>query len=161
MSMTYASFEVRARVEALHAVYAHALDDDRLEQWPELFLENGRYRVTTAENHERGFPLSLLCADSRAMMRDRVNSLRHANIYEGQRYRHQIGATLIDRIEAGIAYVRSTFMVLRVMQTGETLCFASGRYLDQISVEGADTRFQERLVICDSRRFDTLLAIPL
>jgi anthranilate 1,2-dioxygenase small subunit len=49
--------------------------------------------------------------------------------------------------------------VIRIMHDGSTLLFASGRYLDRIVVP--DMLYEERVVICDSRRFDTLLAIPL
>jgi anthranilate 1,2-dioxygenase small subunit len=45
------------------------------------------------------------------------------------------------------------------MENGETTLFASGRYVDRISLP--EMRYDERVVICDSRRFDTLLAIPL
>ena len=40
------------------------------------------------------------------------------------------------------------------------LLFASGRYVDRI-VLSEEPQYEERVVICDSRRFDTLLAIPL
>src|SRR6185436_1535062 len=73
--------ELQLAVENLLGRYAHARDDDRLEEWPGFFVENGCYRVTTAENHARGLPVSLIYADSRAMLRDRVSALRHANIY--------------------------------------------------------------------------------
>jgi anthranilate 1,2-dioxygenase small subunit len=86
---------LQLEVERLHARYAHALDDDRLEEWPQFFTDNGRYRVTTAENEERGLPLSVLYADGRAMMRDRIQSLRHANIYEPQHYRHLVSSVLV------------------------------------------------------------------
>src|SRR5688500_2639427 len=147
-------------VERLHARYAHALDADRLEDWPGFFTENGRYRIATAENEERGLPLAVLYAESRAMLRDRVQSLRHANIYEPQRYRHIISAVLLEKISD--TQVRSTanFLVIRIMQDGAALLFASGRYLDRI-VLGPEPLYEERVVICDSRRFDTLLAIPL
>jgi hypothetical protein len=46
------------------------------------------------------------------------------------------------------------------MENGETLLFASGRYVDRI-VFSVEPQYEERVVICDSRRFDTLLAIPL
>ncbi len=46
------------------------------------------------------------------------------------------------------------------MENGETLLFASGRYVDRI-VFSDEPQYEERVVICDSRRFDTLLAIPL
>ena len=84
-------------VEHLHARYAHALDADQLEEWPRFFTENGRYRIATAENEERGLPLPVLYAEGRAMMRDRIQSLRHANIYEPQRYRHLVSSILVER----------------------------------------------------------------
>jgi anthranilate 1,2-dioxygenase small subunit len=57
--------------------------------------------------------------------------------------------------------VRSTanFLVIRIMQDGDTMLFASGRYVDRILI--SEMLYEERVVICDSRRFDTLLAIPL
>ena len=146
-------------VENLHARYAHALDAGRLEDWPELFTENGTYRITTAENEERGLPLPVLYAEGRPMLRDRVASLRHANIYEPQRYRHLVSAVLAERLSESMAKSVASFMVVRIMESGDTVLFASGRYVDRISV--AEMRYEERVVICDSRRFDTLLAIPL
>jgi len=148
----------REKIEALHARYAHALDDDRLEEWPEFFPENGRYRVTTAENEARGLPLPVLYAEGRAMLRDRVASLRHANIYEPQRYRHIVSSILVEP-SGNIAKSTANFLVIRVMENGEATFFASGRYLDRIALP--ELRYEERVVVCDSRRFDTLLAIPL
>ena len=152
--------QLQLAVERLHTQYVHALDTDKLEDWPDFFTENGRYRIATAENEERGLPLPVLYAESRAMLRDRVQSLRHANIYEPQRYRHIISAVLLEKISD--TQVRSTanFLVIRIMQDGAALLFASGRYLDRI-VLGPEPLYEERVVICDSRRFDTLLAIPL
>ena len=152
-------FALQIQVERLHARYAHALDADRLEEWPDFFTENGRYRIATAENEERGLPLPVLYAEGRAMLRDRVQSLRHANIYEPQRYRHMVSAVLVERESAGIVKSTANFLVVRVMQDGATMVFASGRYLDRIAVP--QMLYEERVVVCDSRRFDTLLAIPL
>jgi len=146
-------------VERLHARYAHALDADKLEEWPQFFTENGRYRIATAENEERGLPLSVLYAEGRAMMRDRIQSLRHANIYEPQRYRHMISSVLVEPADAGVVRSTANFTVIRIMQDGETMIFASGRYVDRIAIQ--EMLLEERVVICDSRRFDTLLAIPL
>ena len=155
--------ELQLTVENLLARYVHALDDDRLEEWPGFFVESGHYRITTAENHERGLPLSIIYADSCAMLRDRVSALRHANIYEAQRYRHGVSATLIERQDAHTARAVSNFQVLRIMHTGETALFASGRYLDRIRLRGdrGIAQFEEKIVVCDSPRFDTLVAIPL
>jgi anthranilate 1,2-dioxygenase small subunit len=152
--------QLQAVVERLHARYVHALDADRLEDWPQFFTENGTYRITTAENEERGLPLPVLYAEGRAMLRDRVASLRHANIYEPQRYRHLVSSILVERLDEQSASSVANFLVVRIMQDGANLLFASGRYLDRIAL-GPEPRYAERIVVCDSRRFDTLLAIPL
>ena len=146
-------------MEDLHTRYAHALDDDRLEDWPGFFTEAGRYRIATAENEARGLPLPVMSADSRGMMRDRVASLRHANIYEPQRYRHMISSTLVEKLDEKRVKSIASFLVVRIMENGETQLFASGRYLDRILLP--EMQYEERVVVCDSRRFDTLLAIPL
>jgi anthranilate 1,2-dioxygenase small subunit len=151
--------DLQFAVERLHARYAHALDSDKLEDWPNFFTENGRYRIATAENEERRLPLPVLYAESRAMLRDRVQSLRHANIYEPQRYRHLTSCTLVERVDEEHVGSLSNFLVVRIMESGDTLLFASGRYVDRIHLP--DMQYEERVVICDSRRFDTLLAIPL
>jgi len=147
-------------VENLLARYVHALDDDRLEEWPDFFIEDGRYRITTAENLGRGLPLPIIYADSRAMLRDRVSALRHANIYEAQRYRHIVSSVLVERADAGVVRATSNFQVARIMHTGESALFASGRYLDRIRL-GETQRFEEKIVVLDSRAVDTLLAIPI
>jgi len=152
--------ELQLAVERLHARYAHALDTDQLEIWPDFFTENGRYRITTAENEARGLPLPVLYAEGRPMLRDRIQSLRHANIYEPQRYRHIVSSVLVEQLDDGHARSVANFLVIRIMESGDTLLFASGRYVDRI-VLSEEPQYEERVVICDSRRFDTLLAIPL
>jgi 3-phenylpropionate/cinnamic acid dioxygenase small subunit len=151
--------ELQLAVERLHARYAHALDSDQLEAWPDFFTETGKYRITTAENEARSLPLPVLYAEGRAMLNDRIASLRHANIYEPQRYRHMVSAVLVDRESDRLVKSTANFLVVRIMDNGESLLFASGRYVDQITLP--DLKYAERVVICDSRRFDTLLAIPL
>jgi anthranilate 1,2-dioxygenase small subunit len=153
--------ELQLTVENLLARYVHALDDDRLEEWPDFFIEQGRYRITTAENYERKLPLAIIYADSRAMLRDRVSALRHANIYEAQRYRHAVSSTLVERIDAHTVGAVSNFQVVRIMHTGESLLFATGRYLDRVRMNGRGPQFEEKVVVLDSRSVDTLLAIPL
>jgi len=160
-------FKTQLEIQELNARYVQAIDDNRLEAWPDFFIDQGRYLVTTAENVERGLPLGMIYATSRAMLRDRVRSLRDANVYEAQRYRHVIGAPLVEGGSDGarprIVQARTNFIVARVMQSGETMLFATGCYVDRIVVDDADgiARFAEKTVILDSRQVDTLLAIPL
>ena len=155
--------ELQFAILDLNARYAKAIDDDRLEDWPGFFAESARYVVTTAENFERGLPLGMIYATSRAMLRDRVRSLREANIYEAQRYRHIVGLPLVEAGPDGVTRATTSFIVARVMHSGETSLFASGCYHDRIVKDAPDgvLRFAERIVVLDSRQVDTLLALPL
>ena len=145
------------RLVALNAQYARCIDDDRLEEWPGFFLEHCLYKITTADNLAKGYEAGLVYADSRAMLQYRVSALREANIYERQRYRHIVGLPLV--LEGGA--VETPFLVVRIMRDGKMELFATGRYLDKVIEENNILRFSERVVVCDSSRFDTLLAIPL
>ena len=95
---------------------------------------------------------------SRAMLRDRITALRNANIYERQSYRHVIGLPVIG--PSGLT-AETSFLVARIMRDGRTDLFATGVYLDKLREEDGNLRFAERIVVCDSSHFDTLLAIPL
>jgi len=152
---------VRLGVNELIAAYVDCIDDDRLEDWPDLFVEQCRYVVTSRASHEAGLQHGVIYAASRGMLIDRITALRQANIFEPHRYRHIIGPTRIDRVEGGVAEARTNFLAVRIMHNGDSQLFATGRYLDRIDLAQTPHRFIERLVVLDSQKIDTLLVIPL
>jgi 3-phenylpropionate/cinnamic acid dioxygenase small subunit len=152
---------VLERVSRLNADYARAIDDDRLEDWPEFFAEPCLYSITSADNHRRGMPVGIIYADSKGMLKDRVAALREANVYERQSYRHVVGLPAILGERDGAVRAETPFLVVRIMRDGTMALFATGRYLDALVEEAGALRFRERVVVCDSSRIDTLLAIPL
>jgi anthranilate 1,2-dioxygenase small subunit/terephthalate 1,2-dioxygenase oxygenase component beta subunit len=100
-------------------------------------------------------------ADSRAMLADRIAALRQANIYEHHSYRHIIGMPSIRSAEAGEIAAETPFLIVRTMRDGRMDLFAAGLYRDRVQeIEDGTLRFAERIVVCDSSRFDTLVAIP-
>ena len=152
---------IRLGVQELIGSYAETIDEDRLEEWPDLFADPCRYLVISRSNHEAGMRQGVMYAASRGMMLDRVFSIRRANLFEPHRYRHVIGPIRLKGMDGAVARVHSHFIVVRIMRDGATSVFATGRYLDRIDTSGSTYRFQERLVVLDSDRIDTLLAIPL
>lgn len=152
---------LQQRIEALSTDYVHCIDDDRLEDWPDFFMDDGTYRVITRENHEQGLPMGLIYCDGKGMMRDRISALRTANIYEPHTYRHSVSAIKILGQDGGETRVQSNFTVIRTMHDGDMSVFACGRYLDRVVAQGNALKFAERLVILDSRRIDTLMVIPI
>ena len=143
------------------AAYVRCIDDDALESWPDFFDEVCHYRITTADNHRRGLEAGLMYADSKGMLRDRISALREANIYEQQSYRHVLSPPLIRTRESNGISSETSFLVARIMRTGETELFVTGRYFDRYRIDGERLLIRERIVACDSARIDTLLALPL
>jgi anthranilate 1,2-dioxygenase small subunit len=151
----------RLELQDLYTAYAACLDTDALERWPEFFTEDCRYRITSAENYEAGLPIGLIYATSRNMLNDRASALRQANVYEPQRYRHLITGVAIEGEDGETLDVTAGFLVVRTMQDGAMMVFAVGRYVDRVVRDPAGWRFASKEVVLDSRRIDTLLAIPL
>jgi anthranilate 1,2-dioxygenase small subunit len=69
---------------------------------------------------------------------------------------HQAGDDGIETVSC-----ETGFLVARIMRTGETTLFSTGRYIDRCRIENEILLIQERVVVCDSARIDTLLALPL
>lgn len=155
--------ELTFGVQMLQAAYARSIDNNLLEEWPDFFTETCLYKVTSEENLARRLPLGMIYADTRGMLRDRVMSLREANIYEPQRYRHVLGTpVLLGRGADGAIEADTGFVVVRTMRDGGTVLFASGRYLDRVEVAGDGSMlFRQKVVVCDSSSVDTLLALPI
>jgi anthranilate 1,2-dioxygenase small subunit len=152
---------VRLGIHELIAAYVDCIDEDRLEDWPDFFVEQCRYVITSRASHETGLPHGVVYAASRGMLIDRVTALRQANIFEPHRYRHIVGPIRIERVDEAVAQVCSNFIAVRIMHDGEMSLFAVGRYLDRIALTIQPYRFIERLVVLDSQKIDTLLVIPL
>lgn len=152
---------IRLGIQELIGDYVERIDEDRLEEWPDLFTDPCRYLIISRANHAAGLRQGVMYAASRGMLLDRVFSLRRANIFEPHRYRHVVGPIRLKAIEGGTAVAHSNFLTLRIMHDGATTLFASGVYQDRIDISTTPYRFSERVVVLDSDRIDTLLAIPL
>jgi anthranilate 1,2-dioxygenase small subunit len=153
--------DLRHKVEDLHTRYIRAIDDDRIEEWPNLFTEECLYKIVTRENFDRGLPLAIMECRSRGMLVDRVTGLRRINVYEPQRYSHQVSALVIEPVDEDTATCRSNYLVVRTVGDGTMTLFSAGIYVDKVVVRDGCALFAERIVVQDSRRVETLLAIPL
>ena len=156
--MTNDIFHIIMRAQA---DYARCIDDGRLESWPDYFDDPCTYKITTAANYRDALEAAIVFANSRGMLIDRVSSLREANIYERHTYRHILGVPSILEETTGGVHSETPFLVARIMREGETDIFATGRYLDVYRIRDGSAKLAERIVVCDSSRIDTLLAIPL
>jgi anthranilate 1,2-dioxygenase small subunit len=150
-----------AAARALLRDYVHALDRGALTTWPTFFTDPCLYRITTRDNEERGFPLSIMLCNNRSMLYDRIEATEKANIYEPHSYRHVLSDTEVVARGADALSTRTSFLCVRIMHDGATTLFTSGEYLDEIVLDEGRPRYRAKTVVLDQSRIDTLIAIPL
>jgi anthranilate 1,2-dioxygenase small subunit len=153
--------DLYADVQELLALYAETIDEDRLEDWPDLFTEKCLYKVIARENYDRGLPLAPIFCDSRGMLVDRIVSLRQANIYPLHRYRHVLSLPRITGDSGGAIEARTSYVVFQTRNDGATSIYNAGTYVDEIVRDDGRLRFRSKLVIFDTDRVDTLMVRPI
>ncbi len=145
----------------LNAYCAELIDDDRLEEWPDLFEEKCKYSVISAENNNRGMSLSAVFCDSRGMLVDRIVSLRKANIFPEHSYRHILGPTRIVNADDSVLKSQTNYVVLMTRKDGRTTIYNSGKYIDEIVLTGDSPRFRSKTAIFDTHLIDTMMVRPI
>ena len=142
--------------------WARAIDENRVEDIAKLLDSQGRYTVKSRFNHDRDLPLAVIDCHSAAQLRDRILSMRLANVYEPQHYRHIISGIQVTSRNGKLIHTRSNFMVVRTMDLdGEVKVIFTGQAQDVIELHESEAIFKERLLVFDSRVIETLLVIPL
>ncbi len=153
--------ELMSLIAMAQARYVREIDDGDCAAWPDFFVDDCFYKVTTADNYAQNLEAGLMWMDSKGMLRDRVLSLAEANIYERHSYRHLLGQPYIRGVVGDEVDSETSFMVARITREGPTDLFATGRYIDRYRLVGDEPKLVTRIVVLDSNRIDTLLGFPL
>ncbi|HMC44135.1 MAG TPA: anthranilate 1,2-dioxygenase small subunit AndAd [Caballeronia sp.] len=141
--------------------YINNLDNDRLEAWPTLFTEDCLYEIIPKENADMGLPIGIIYCDNQKMLRDRVVSLRNANIFEEHSYRHMTSGLCVVAEKDGVIETESNYVVIQTRTDGESNVYQAGKYYDKVVRTDAGLRYQSKRVIYDTSRVQTLLATPI
>ncbi len=153
--------EEREILTALMAEYAMAIDDNRLEDWVELFDEACDYRVVTRENLEQGLPNVLMWCDNKNMLRDRVESYRQVNLYNLHYDRHVLGPLHFTGKDGGTWRFDVSYSLFQTELEGASRLFSVGKYRVDALVEGGAARLKSVTVIADTGLVPSLLATPI
>jgi len=141
--------------------YVTIIDSDRLEEWPELFTDDGIYEIVPKENADRELPMGIMHCFGRPMMRDRIISLRQANVFEPHTYRHMTSGLEFIRVDQNTVDMQSSYLVVQTLTDGETRLYQAGRYFDRVVRTPAGWRYQLKRAIYDTARVRTLLVTPV
>lgn len=153
--------DLHHRVAALVGDYAHCIDEEQYEAWPDFFTDECFYQITSHESYKKKMPIGILQCNSKGMLADRIYSMRQANIFEPHRYRHLLGATQLTGEHDGLIESRTSFAIVRIMESGKSDLFLSGVYRDTMVAADDSLKFRTRIVVLDSSRVDTLIVLPV
>jgi anthranilate 1,2-dioxygenase small subunit len=145
----------------LFETHARLIDEDQLEDWVELFVEDCTYEILTRENVAQSLPLPLLLCDNKNMLYDRVLSLRKANIYNIHTDRHVLGLVRTHSSVDGTIEASASYALYQTNQDGETRLFSVGKYQSMMVRRGGRLLFGRLTVIADTAGVLTLLATPI
>ena len=150
---------LRPRVEAFYHDYYAALDDVKLEEWPDFFTTDCLYRVIPRENYERGFTLCTMQAESRGMLKDRVNGLLRAQMYAPRYYRRFPGPLRVTPDGEGVRTRHNLLMVQTLIDKQSEIVLA-GVCHDVLAEDQGHLRLRERIVVFDSEMVPNSLIYP-
>ena len=153
--------DIRETIADLMADFCHFLDDDRLEEWLDFFTEDCTYKILSRENEAGNLPLELLSCRNKNMLRDRILSLREANIYNIHYDKHILGAVRILGEKNGGYRVQANYSLYQTNQDGVSELFSVGTYRDLIVFENGTPMFREKVAVVDTFGIPRLLSTPI
>ncbi|RYZ00422.1 MAG: salicylate hydroxylase [Comamonadaceae bacterium] len=153
---------LQLEIDRFNALYGAVLDERRFDEWPALFLEDGRYTVQARENFDRKLPLALIDLESQGMMKDRVYGITQT-IYHGPYYtRHVVGvAQVLGEEEGGRIRAQANYAVFRTRPGDTSEVYNVGRYIDVFARTGEGLRLASRHCVYDSEMVLNSLIYPV
>ncbi|MFM0514027.1 aromatic-ring-hydroxylating dioxygenase subunit beta [Paraburkholderia sp. RL17-373-BIF-A] len=151
----------RAAVEDFHAEYCAVLDGGSIEQWPDFFTENCLYRVTEFENAVHGFPVGLIYAEGRDMLRDRAVAISRTQMFAPRQILHFVTNVRILDVTDEEIIAQSNYMLMQTLVEGATSLHQAGRLYDRFARKGNELLLKERQAIYDTAMIANDLAYPV
>ena len=152
---------LRHRLRDLYDEVADLLDDDQVEAFPNYFVDDCLYRITSRENYDQGLPGALMYCEGIAMLRDRILALRETQVYEPRSWRHFISGVRVLGDDGNRVIARANFLVIEAMSDEEPRVFIVGRYVDVLERRGDRLLFREHIAVCDNHSIRRSLIIPV
>jgi len=148
-------------VRAFYDAYFESLDEDRLEEWADFFVEDCRYRIIPRENYEAGQKACIMQGDSKGMLTDRVRAIRSTQVY-APRYcrRFYSGLRLVGRSGRQLQ-VRQNLLVVHTLVSQPSKILACGAAHDRLTVtDSGHLKLAERTIVLDTEMIDNTIIYP-
>ena len=150
-------------IELFNTRYAAALDEQRLQDWVEMFVADAFYLVTSRENADRDLPVGLIYCEGKGMIRDRAFALEKTAMFAPRYLRHIIGNLVVLGEDAnGDVRARANYVVLQVLfDRPDATLHQVGSYRDVFCQTEAGLKLRERRCVYDNLLVPNALCIPV
>lgn len=157
------SMVLRQEIEDFNNAYAAALDEGRLQEWPNFFAEDGLYVVTARENFDRNLPVGLIYCEGRGMLADRAFALEKTAMFAPRYMRHFIANTrVLDVAADGSIVSHSNYIILQTLfDRPETTLHQVGVYRDVFRRVEGGLLLAERKCVYDNLLVANSLVYPV
>ena len=155
------SIQDRLAINDLFNDYSFFLDEDRLEDWLELFIPECNYSIMPRENLELGLRVTLMLCENKDMLRDRIVSLRQANEFNIHRDKHLISNVKIQGSDDGDSFVTANYAIFQSDFEGNGSLFSFGHYDAQITMVNDQFKFSKVMAVVDNWSIPHMLSTPI
>ena len=148
-------------IRAFYDAYYGALDEDRIEAWPDFFVDDCLYRIIPRENYEAGQKTCLMQGDSKGMLSDRVRAIRSTQVY-APRYcrRFYSGLRLVSDTDRELQ-VRQNLLVVHTLISQPSRILGCGAAYDRLVVSAdGHLKLTERTIVLDTEMIDNTIIYP-
>jgi anthranilate 1,2-dioxygenase small subunit len=149
-------------IDEFNNAYAAALDEQRLADWAEMFIDDAFYVVISRENAERDMPVGLIYCENKAMILDRAHAMK-TEMFAPRYLRHIVGSPqVLSGEQDGDIRARANYVVVQVLfDRPEAKLHQVGVYYDKFRRVGEQLKLAERRCVYDSLLVDTALCLPV
>jgi len=146
---------------AFYDAYFDTLDASRLEEWPDFFATECRYRIISRENYEAGQGLCIMQADSKGMLTDRVRAILKTQVY-APRYcrRFYSGLRVVKAVGAELE-VKQNVLIVQTLLNKPSEILGCGAGHDRLVLdESGELKFTDRTLILDTEMIRNSVIYP-
>lgn len=154
---------LRHEIDTFNAQYCAALDEQRLTDWTEMFVEDALYVVLSRENADRCLPVGLIYCEGRGMIRDRAFAIEKTSMFAPRYLRHIVGnLAVLGTEQDGIVRARANYVVLQVLyDRPEATLHQVGVYHDVFHRIDGVLKLSERRCVYDNLLVPNALCLPV
>jgi len=151
----------REDLHTFYDAYFETLDDGRLNDWLDYFVDDCVYRIIPRENYEAGSGLCTMQADSKGMLFDRVQIVLKTMVFAPRYYRRFYSGLRVVNSNDREFEVRQNVVVVQTLLNKPSEILACGVGHDRLSLDGSrGLKFVERTLVLDSEMISSSFIYP-